>query len=715
MDSISSKSAENRLAALWQRFAPDRNGFSIVVLLFLSLLFTYPTISQLSTHLIGGTADGWQFPWNNFIFRERVLHGKDPYFTDSVFYPVGVSLILHGYTELNDVIGLALSPFFNDVAVTNLMVILATYLSGLGMYLLALELTKNRVAALFAAIAFAFCPFRMIRITGHIHMALTQFLPFAIWAFLKMGETDKLRYSFLTAFFFALACYCNYYYVIYLILAFLLMLFYGLIRYPHWRTFTFLRSLILSGVLAVIFLLPVLFHVYALLKEGTTASYMGREEFFARQSATIWQYLKISPINSFLQDAFGKSPLIWPYSKITPGWTTLCCGIGGLGYILRNRPRYFGVLLFMGFGFFLLSLGPHLQIGEKFQLPLLYSLVMKIPFVNHARLPERFAIMVNLVTSLVAAYFFSQILKRLSGLPRKLISLTIFGLLLLEMYSVPFPMEAFDPPKIFYQLARSEGEAMLTMPFYPGDIRAKNYMRFQIVHHKKLLDGRVSRNPWLPIKYIESVPVAKTFRSLTIGNRPDHDRVELDRVVAPFFREFFNLRYLTLYPPFSYRPEILNYVQMVFPDAELLSNEKGILAYRLPDPRIQSFQFNRENNGILFFLYDNWEIDRRGYRIVCRTGSAKLLLPDAKHGEMLRVKLTMRTRNPEPKNRMIRLEIGDYFISQESLKGNLRPWRMEIPGDVLIQKGRIAEIEIEKGPPNSAIELQSVETEIVPR
>ncbi|MCI0613604.1 glycosyltransferase family 39 protein [bacterium] len=386
---------------------PEKPSFAVIVFVFLSLLFTYPTIVQLSTHLIGGTADGWQFPWNNYVFRERVLNGEDPYYTDEVFYPLGVSLILHGYTEFNDVIGLILSPFFNDVAVTNLMVIFATFLSGFGAYLLTRELTGSALAGLFAGIAFAFCPFRMLSIIGHIHMALTQFLPLAIWTILKMAKTQKIKYAILTGLFFALACYCNYYFVIYLLIAFMLIVAYGVVRYKEWRTISFLRNLAISGAVAVLLLLPVAYHTYLLLKTGTAESYSGEEAFYVKNAADIGDYLRVAPLNRAILYALDKNPLIWPYSKVTSGLVVLLMFVPGIIFVFRKRPRYFGVVLFSGFVFFLLSLGPYLQITDSLRLPMLYKFISGMPILSHARSPERFGIMVNLVMAIVAGYMLS--------------------------------------------------------------------------------------------------------------------------------------------------------------------------------------------------------------------------------------------------------------------------------------------------------------------
>ncbi|HEY4491081.1 MAG TPA: hypothetical protein VI958_03730, partial [Acidobacteriota bacterium] len=160
---MTTNSSGRQLFYRW--FCPDSIGFVTFLLVLLTLIFSYPTIFHLATYLPCSHPDAWQFVWNIFNFRELITEGKDPYFTDYMFHPLGTSLLLHNYTEFNDVVGLFLSPFFNDVAITNLMGMSATISSGLGVYMLARHLSGNSLAAVFAAIAFAFSPFRMNRLT----------------------------------------------------------------------------------------------------------------------------------------------------------------------------------------------------------------------------------------------------------------------------------------------------------------------------------------------------------------------------------------------------------------------------------------------------------------------------------------------------------------------------------------------------------------------
>ena len=167
-----------------------------------------------------------------------------------------------------------------------------------------------------------------------------------------------------------------------------------------------------------------------------------------------------APLNRAILHALDKNPLIWPYSKVTSGLVVLLMFVPGIIFVFKKRPRYFGVLLFSGFVFFLLSLGPYLQITDSLRLPMLYNFISGMPILSHARSPERFGIMVNLVMAIVAGYMLSVIAAKLSGIRKTVVCSAVFVLLLFELATIPYPMEAFDPPKIFYQLAKNKGNTL---------------------------------------------------------------------------------------------------------------------------------------------------------------------------------------------------------------------------------------------------------------
>jgi hypothetical protein len=416
----------------------------------------------------------------------------------------------------------------------------------------------------------------------------------------------------------------------------------------------------------------------------------------------------VAPLNRAILSALDKSPLIWPYSKVTSGLVVLLMFIPGMVFVFRKRPPYFGILLFSGFIFFLLSLGPYLQITDSLRLPMPYNLISGMPILSHARSPERFGIMVNLTMAIVAGYALSFI----SGKRKLAVCSAAFLLLLFELATIPYPMETFDPPKIFYQLAKNKGNTLLSLPFYAGNIRAKQYMRFQSVHEQRVMDGRVSRNPYPPIQFVKGLPITKTFHVMTISNKLDPKTVQNDSKVAPFFRELFRVRTIALFPPFSHSQQTLDYVKTVFPDAQLLSNEKEILVYNLPEQQIHSYSLSIKDPAILFFLLENWQIEHRTYRIVCRTDRAKVLLPDLKSDEMLQLDLMLRGNKMRSGEMNLQMQVGDHQIASKSLKPNFRSWQIEIPGDVVLQHGRVAQLLIKKTSADSVVELQSISVEI---
>ncbi|HJZ13581.1 MAG TPA: glycosyltransferase family 39 protein, partial [Acidobacteriota bacterium] len=446
---MTTNSSGRQLFYRW--FCPDSIGFVTFLLVLLTLIFSYPTIFHLATYLPCSHPDAWQFVWNIFNFRELITEGKDPYFTDYMFHPLGTSLLLHNYTEFNDVVGLFLSPFFNDVAITNLMGMLATISSGVGVYMLARHLSGNLVAAVFAAIAFAFSPFRMNRLTFQMHMALTQWIPFALLVFLKCSDTGKLRYALLTGLFFSLAYYCNPYFAVYLLIAFLLMLPCGLLLFPNWRRVTFLKHLVVAGIVAIVLLLPVALRFYKDYQEKTVYSYRYKKE----ASARIQRYFQRGFMNRYLNDLLGQSHLNKmvgkitrerKYSDITPGWVALAVGLGWIYCVFRYRQKKLMMLSFVAFGFFLLSLGPIISVAST-ELRMPFYWYTKIPYINHARIPERFAIMVTLILSLTGAYLLALIIPRLNGKKRGVMMAILFTLLLFELAPLPVSIKRFDPPK----------------------------------------------------------------------------------------------------------------------------------------------------------------------------------------------------------------------------------------------------------------------------
>lgn len=669
----------------------EKPGTAAVILLLLTLIYTYPIVFHLSTHVIAEkeTTDVWLFVWNQFVFAEQVLHGHDPLFTDCIYHPVGTSLLFHSYSEFNNVIALLLRPFLGDITSHNLVRLLATFLTGIGMYVLAKEVTKNSIAALFAAIAFAFCPFRMIRPFGHINFESTEWLPFEFWALLRLGDTRRLRYVFLMGLFFALTYYCNPHYAIFLILAFALILAYGIWRFSDWRSFRFLNLVLLAGALAIVLLLPIILHLVnskEVQQADTQGANIGLSEIM---SAKPGDYFR--PANPVLQ----KLTRIKGYSRteerigLTPGWTVLLLSLIGIAVAVRFRERRLLMWGILALAFLVLSLGPFLKTGRTGSHVLLpFYLITKIPYVNNERVATRFAVIVSLAMSLPAAYTVSLISGKLKGSRANAALAILFGLLLLESAAFPVSIMPFDPPEIFYTLGKTKAEeVMVTVPLNFNTVTPCTVV-YQIVHKRELLNGKVSREPRALTQYFSNIPVAGSLRSLRFNN------AEEDQLVAPFFRQFFNVRYMTLFPPFGSKPEIVRYVQSVFPDATLLAAQKGFRVYSLPPTHIRHFRFERVDKEIGYFLFDNWKVTPRlGNQIRSMGDRVMLLLPNIKENETLNMKLRIRSLD-DAKGEFVRLHAGDDMLVEMPVSQEPEPLRFDISETLFKKAHGLIEIQL---------------------
>ena len=407
------------------------------------------------------------------------------------------------------------------------------------------------------------------------------------------------------------------------------------------------------------------------------------------------QFFKIGPTNTLLQDALGENAVIWPYSKVTAGWTVLLLGILGAVSGIRRKEQTPILLAVLGLLFYMLALGPYLQ-SWSVLIPMPYSVLARIPYVDHVRIPLRFAFMGILFLALLAGYQVSLFAGRWSGAVKRIALPALFAVLLFELASYPVGIRPFDPPRIFYSLGPAKDETMLTVPF-SFDASASRYLCDQIAHGKRMLNGRLSRPPWVQQGYFSRLPITRALHLFTVGSDAAKF-VDQDRQVAPFFRWFFHVTYVTLYPPYSSRQEILDYIRQVFPDAKLLSEEGGVKVWKLPDLKMQQFEFDETNREMSLFLYAGWRLKptEAAVRILADEDEARLLLPGAAKDQVLRLKVRVRSTDPQfVKSGTAKFYVGDSLLKEVKLGPTFGIVEIDIPGSSLMRARRILRVRLE--------------------
>ena len=173
-----------------------------------TLFLTWPLAGALTSRLPGTATwafDESTFVWNIWYFKHALLDlHTSPLHTGLIWAPLGIDLILYTYNFFNALAGMPLLLAFTPAVASNVTVLLATALSGLGAYLLALDVLRRarpdvprdalRLAALVAGIVYAFASNRAIYASlGHYDMVTTQWLPFYALYFLRTLHRPSRR------------------------------------------------------------------------------------------------------------------------------------------------------------------------------------------------------------------------------------------------------------------------------------------------------------------------------------------------------------------------------------------------------------------------------------------------------------------------------------------------------------------------------------------
>ncbi|NIN08140.1 MAG: hypothetical protein GTO76_05640, partial [Planctomycetales bacterium] len=291
--------------------------------LALTLLMTYPLVREFSRAIPGDGFDGWQNVWNLWwVKRALLVDGSSPYFTRFVDYPDGVHLYFHTLNIFN---GLTFLPFTlngGPLLAYNVAVAFSFVIGGFGTYLLALYIMRRAspgrllrwsratlLAAFVAGVVYAFSPYHMAHLLGHLQLISLQWLPFyALFAIklIDQSQLSNIKYrisnALMAALFLVLVAACDWYYAFYMVLFTGLYLLWTIWRRRVWLAPTL--ALIGTGLIFLLITSPVL---VPMIRESLAADYMvpppGSTE---RLSADLTAFLTPSELHPLWGDLAGR-------------------------------------------------------------------------------------------------------------------------------------------------------------------------------------------------------------------------------------------------------------------------------------------------------------------------------------------------------------------------------------------------------------------------
>lgn len=472
----------------------------------LTIGLTYPLAFQLDTHLAGGDIDVWINPWANWWLEKAITEGADPYYTDYLFYPQGISLVFHSFSPLNTFFWWLLKPICGAMISYNLTILLAYVMSGYSMWLLARYWTGNDYASFLAGTIFAFSPYHMIE-SAHPVIVTTQWIPLSSLYLIKALREKKIQYGCLSAVFFVLSALSGWHLFFFAGLWALLYLAYTSLFQRRFWTLESLKPLLTLALLSLLLLAPLL-HPILQEKMYSGISYMPVSQDIGVGNHP-WGFFVPSKHHPILGKAFAQVNRSIGLSSRRPAFVGYIVLLMSAHAALRGggRTRFWTLALFI---FTLLSLGPYipLRTGKTLEVP------WSAPVVALFRHPFRFNTLISFSLSILVACDFTQLLRRMELHRRKKDARTLFTgfltvLILFEYLTLPFPTTLPNPSPFYHTLSETkENFAIVEIPI--GRQLDKYSLYYQTIHKKKLVGGVVSRTPAEAYDYIAQDPFLYT-------------------------------------------------------------------------------------------------------------------------------------------------------------------------------------------------------------
>ena len=351
----------------------------IVAYLALTLLFTYPLAWHLGTHHVGEAGgDAKVYLWNYWWVKKALFElSTTPFETNLIFHPIGIGLSLHTLAAAQGVVFAPLSEVVGTTAAANLVLVLTFLASALATYALARKIGANVGGAFLAGLVYAFCPYRLARLSGHYDLLGTEWIPLYVLLLVILIERSRASAG-LTILAGIVAAVCGYTalsYLVFLALVTLIVLMFHRKRFQELAP----RIVVIASVVVVL-MAPLMLQMHRDLSAWSYPAYPGADRYVADVAAFV-----VPPPQSSLVPgrAFGSN---LTEATVFPGYVLLV--LAALGW----RHRLWAVTALV---FFVLSLGSSLHVGgADTGIPLPFWLISHAPLFDNLRAPSRFTIVI---------------------------------------------------------------------------------------------------------------------------------------------------------------------------------------------------------------------------------------------------------------------------------------------------------------------------------
>jgi hypothetical protein len=488
----------------------------IVLLYFVvAVIMTWPLARQMKTHLPGGSHDTLVHYWNGWWAQQSLKAGHSPYYSPNLYYPQGMSLVYHNFAWFSILTWSVLEPFAGGFIAYNLSILINLTLCGLTAFLLAYELTDNKVAAFVSGLIYQSWPFRLYQL-DHPNLISTQWIPLFLMFLMRTFKRRKWYDGVLTGVFLVLTGYTRWQQ---LIPATIVGSIYFLSVLPrqHTKWRRWLPSLLL-GVLVVVMALAPPF-LMLMRQQRTAPAEVVQEDEEVSMQTDLLAYVTpsrdhpvLGPLTESAYEQYypeRSDPRRFPaYIGMVP----LIFALWGIWASRRGGIPWIAMALVL----MMLALGPVLRFnGQTYaNVPMPYDLASRLYIVRLLRVPDRFNMFLALPVAMLAAYGLTDLGFYLQGRIRwtKPAVMGLLGFIILfEYLQVPTPVREPHQSQFYHQLKNEPDDfAVLNLPI--SALASKRYMFAQITHQHPIVQGKTPRFPEGTFSYIETHPWLQAVR-----------------------------------------------------------------------------------------------------------------------------------------------------------------------------------------------------------
>lgn len=506
-------------ASLAARLQPwfHRDWLVLSLYLLATFAFTYPLIVRMGGSWMPFSGDMYMKLWDVWWLENLVQTGQPFYFSQDLFYPIGLDLSFHPTSWTTTAFVWLLAQIVGLFSAYKISILLAVFTSAYAAYLLALWLSKQPIAAWFAGIIYAFAPYHIADIRSHPDLAQLAPIPITILFFLQAFTKLNFKKAILAGLMLGLVAWTGLYLFAFTAITLGFLFFLAAVTNQHWAQKRYWLVSLVFALSSLILLLP---RLYPIFNDSQSLSYVIEEKFIANETQADALALLVppvaspifAPITGKLSALFAESEDLYPSPYL--GWLAILAASSALFWPKHRKQAW--LWLAIAALFLILSLGPVLRFGGIVRpnriLPA--SFLLDIELFRSIR-PNLFHIGFLLPFAVLVAYGIAAWLSQLKPNPKRLqAAIILLSLFMFAEYWIGNAgMGPLEVSPFYEKLNSEEGDfALIDLPM--GYSPSKRYLFLQSLHGRPIAEGMSSRMPPNAFDYIESNPLLARWQNL---------------------------------------------------------------------------------------------------------------------------------------------------------------------------------------------------------